>query len=356
MRQPNLELLRLFAMFLVLVVHAAFFSLGFPDSNTILSNTFEQVLITFTESISIICVNVFVLISGWFGIKPSIKSLSNFLFQVFFFLFSIYLIMIILGKTNFTLKGLLECFTITKWNWFIKVYLSLFFLSPVLNTFVVNTDKRTFKLVLITFYLLQTVYGCLGLIDHYSNGYSVISFIGLYLLARYLNVYKPVITQKTQSFYIIVYFVCAISLTTLTIVPAFLSISPNKINRLIGMLYTYICPIVIVEALSFFFIFEKMYIKTKYTKLINTLSASSFAVFLLHTNPNIILSIYVATVRYLWSLSNCITFNILAILLFLIIVFCSAILIDQIRIYFWKLCGNKIQSNLHLIVSKIIDK
>ena len=303
------------AMFLVLVVHAAFFSLGFPNSNTIITNTFDQTIITFTESISIICVNVFILISGWFGIKLKIKSLSNFLFQIFFFLFSIYFIMIILGKASLSLKGILECLTITKWNWFIKAYLALFFFSPVLNTFVKNTDKRTFKLVLTTFYLLQTVYGCLDLIDYYSNGYSVISFIGLYLLARYLNVYKPAITQKKQSFYIVVYFICVILLTILTIVPAFLSISPNKINRIIEMLYAYICPIVIVEALAFFFIFEKMYIKTRYKKLINTLAASSFAVFLLHTNPNIILSIYAATIRYLWSLPNGISFNILAILL-----------------------------------------
>ena len=36
------------------------------------------------ESLAIVCVNVFVLISGWFGIRPKWKSVTNFLFQVFF--------------------------------------------------------------------------------------------------------------------------------------------------------------------------------------------------------------------------------------------------------------------------------
>ena len=39
----------------------------------------------YAEQLCIICVNVFVLISGWFGIRPCVKGVLSLLFQVYFF-------------------------------------------------------------------------------------------------------------------------------------------------------------------------------------------------------------------------------------------------------------------------------
>lgn len=354
MRQANLELLRLCAMFLVLVVHAAFFSLGTPKADLIRMAPVEQTILTFTESISIICVNVFILISGWFGIKPKIKSLSGFLFQVFFFLFGIYLFVLISGKVSFSLKGLLECLTITKWNWFIKAYLALFLVSPVMNAFVEHTDRKTFKWVLIAFYLLQTVYGWTGLIEFYADGYSTFSFMGLYLLARYLKIYRPDITHKSKLFYTTVYLVCAATLTVLSIAPAFLPISDNIVNMIIPKLFTYICPIVILESVAFFFIFERMTISPRISPTINKIAVSNFAVFLLHTNPNIINPIYKEGIKSLYVSTHSQFWNILCILGFILSFFILAILLDQIRLFCWKHCGTKIEKITHVVVNKIL--
>jgi surface polysaccharide O-acyltransferase-like enzyme len=84
-RESNFELLRIISMFLVLVVHADYFSLGAPSLQDCVSNPVQSIFRIGVESISIICVNVFVLISGWFGIRFKWKSICNFLFQVFFF-------------------------------------------------------------------------------------------------------------------------------------------------------------------------------------------------------------------------------------------------------------------------------
>lgn len=355
MRQANLELLRLIAMFLVLVVHAAFFSLGTPKADLIRMAPMEQTLITFAEAISIICVNVFILISGWFGIKPKWKSLSNFLFQVFFFLFGIYFLMLVLGQATFSVKGILGCLTITRLNWFIKVYLSLYLISPVLNAFVAHADRRTFKWVLVAFYALQTLYGWTGLVAHYQDGYSTISFIGLYLLARYLHVYRPSIACKSLSFYLSVYLVCVLLLTVLTIGPAFLPVPDAMVNALIHKLYTYINPIVIVEALAFFFLFEKMRVTPRYQSAVNKLAASSFAVFLLHTNPNIIQDVYQRGVRTLYAYTGSVPLNLLYLLGFIFLFFFAAILIDQIRIYIWKLVGGRVEQVLSSRIHKMLD-
>ena len=83
-RDSNIELLRMLAMFLVLLVHADFFSLGTPTLQDIQTSTLDSTLRIFFEALSIVCVNVFVLISGWFGIRPSLKGVSNFIFQCLF--------------------------------------------------------------------------------------------------------------------------------------------------------------------------------------------------------------------------------------------------------------------------------
>ena len=91
-RSSNIELLRILAMFLVLVHHANILSIGIPSWAECVSapgNTFFRF---FIQSLAIVAVDVFVLISGWFGIKPSLKKLLALLFQVFFFTLTIPLV------------------------------------------------------------------------------------------------------------------------------------------------------------------------------------------------------------------------------------------------------------------------
>lgn len=146
-RQSNFELLRMFAMFLVLMTHANLVSLGLPsleDFSTYPLNAFVR---TFFESVAIVCVNAFVLISGWFGIRPSVKGFLNFIFQCSFFLFGLFIIFLILGKATFSAKGIMEGLCLTRTNWFIQSYIGLYILAPILNKFLkkqINTNLKFF--------------------------------------------------------------------------------------------------------------------------------------------------------------------------------------------------------------------
>ena len=195
-RQSNIELLRITAMFLVLVVHADFWALGGPVSSDFSSNPWNAVTRTVIESISIVCVNVFVMISGWFGIKPSLRSLSNFVFQCAFFLIGIYAVMILTGHALLTSQGILGSLCLLHWNWFIKAYIGLYILSPLINAFLEKSTKRQLELFLVFFYIFQTVWGWpFGGADFVKSGYSPFSFIGLYILARYLHLYGNKLLQ-----------------------------------------------------------------------------------------------------------------------------------------------------------------
>ena len=84
-RESNFELLRIIAMFMVLILHADFQALGAPTRADIISSPITSTLKVFFEMASIVAVNVFILISGWFGIRPSIKGFCKFAFQYLFF-------------------------------------------------------------------------------------------------------------------------------------------------------------------------------------------------------------------------------------------------------------------------------
>ena len=77
-RQSNIELLRIVAMMLVLIVHADFLALGAPDALALKALPVESGLRVWLQGFALVCVDVFVMISGYFGIRPSVRGVLNF--------------------------------------------------------------------------------------------------------------------------------------------------------------------------------------------------------------------------------------------------------------------------------------
>lgn len=192
-RLSNFELLRLIAMFLVLTVHADFLSLGAPTHDDLLLHPVNAGTRLVIQALSIVCVNVFVLISGWFSIKPSLRGLSNYIFQCLFFFVGIYISMTLCGKAAFTPGSFFCTATLINSNWFVISYLGLYLLAPILNAFAESAMRKQFIIVLTGFFAFQTFYGWLGhgAAAFFGAGYSTTSFLGLYLLARYARLYGP---------------------------------------------------------------------------------------------------------------------------------------------------------------------
>jgi surface polysaccharide O-acyltransferase-like enzyme len=107
-RDSNMELLRIVAMILVMVVHANFRAMHFPTGYDLAISPSSVFLRYFTESLSIICVNVFVLLSGWYGIHFKISRLLEFIFQVMFFSIVIFALFFILAKPDMSIVEALK--------------------------------------------------------------------------------------------------------------------------------------------------------------------------------------------------------------------------------------------------------
>ncbi len=78
-RSSNIELLRILSMFLVLTIHYIPYR-TLPTHDTLAHDTLGTLFDLELRSISFVCVNCFILISGYFGIRWKLKSFSNLLF------------------------------------------------------------------------------------------------------------------------------------------------------------------------------------------------------------------------------------------------------------------------------------
>lgn len=328
-RYSNIELLRIIATFLVLIVHADFFTLGEPSIAELQLSPLPSYTRYFIESLSIVCVNIFILISGWFGIHSSVKGLMKFIFQCSFFLIGIYIGCILLGFSKLSLKGIAGCLGLLKWNWFLKAYVGLYLLAPVLNSFLQTVSQKMVLTFLILFYIFQTIYGWSGAAIYFEQGYSTMSFIGLYILARYFNLYCNFNNIPSRFFFYLYLVSCCLNTA--------LAIICNKWVPYNLDIYSYISPLVILSSISLFFTFVNMNIPCN--KYINWISSSSFAMFLLHTNPGGGIQLFQKGVLSIYRSSSGIIF-LLGTGLFLLIISIVAILLDQIRIALWNLLNS----------------
>lgn len=336
-RNSNIEILRIIAMFLVLLVHADYLSLGEVSFRDFTNNPLDASLRVLFEVITIVCVDTFVMISGWFGISPSLKGFCNFIFQILFFFVGAYVVSCILGLSSISVHGLLNCIVAGQSGWFIKAYMFLYLLAPVLNSFIENASRSTYRNVLVSYFSLLIIYGWLfpGATRYLAEGYSPMLFIGLYLLARYLNLYRPKITQFTfkQDLLSIAGVMTGVFILFIT-PPILLKIDtlPYMNNRF----FSYIAPTNILIASLSVIAFSKLKIQSR---VINWVAASSFAAYLLHANQCVNFR-YVAFFKSLHAETEPLTYWGITLLL-LVIFFLVAVLIDQLRIFLWKMTRKK---------------
>lgn len=272
-RQTNIEILRIIAMFMIIAVHADYWLLGAPgkeDFEISFSGSLSRVIV---ECITVLGTNVFVLISGYFSIRPNLRRFIGLIFQIEFFLLGIFVIGIVLGVNKFTLHGLAYCFLFTSGNWFIKSYIALYILAPILNSFVEHASYNKFRMTLILFFLFEFVYGLSNAARFYEQGYSAFAFIGLYLLGRYFSLHR-ISFNANHGVWIFLF-------ATISNIVIYLLGIYYGYHRITGLVISYINPLVIAGAFGLLVAFSKWQIGIY--GIINKIAASSFAVYLFAT-------------------------------------------------------------------------
>ena len=317
-RESNFELLRIICMAMILICHAN----GYVNEDDLIGS--QGVFRVFINQFFLICVNVFIMISGWFGIKASWKGAGKLLFQVLYITLLCALVFLILGLPVSFRRDILPNLLFGSGYWFVVAYLILYAISPVLNAFIERTGQKEYRNVLIAWMIVEFIYGFLLDTGHFAFGFSPLSFIGLYLLARYARLYPGKLFSLSIGNDFLVY----IGVTLLSIVAFWFG------YKWFGMgfhLNHYDSPLAIIDSLYFLLAFSKMKFQSK---TINWLASSAFSVYLIHTN-SLVFPYFKARVFHIYSNYD----PIAAAAIFtgyLILVFLACILLDKPRLFIWK--------------------
>lgn len=312
-RQSNIELLRAVIMFMILLLHANVSTFGWPkDDSTV------GLWRLLAESLTIVAPNVFVLITGYFGTTLKLSRICNLLFQIVFTVFSVTILLIVLNLYQYdNWKELIHGFYF--WNyWFLNSYIVLLLLSPLPNLAVKYLSKSFIRILLISLFVVFCVLDGDFFISPpgigVNSGYSVMWFVFLYLLGRYLALY-PLKCRIIELF--LVYL--------MSVAGAFLLMW--KCHD-----FGYNSPFILIESVAFFLMFLKLDFSSHW---VNFIASSSLMVFLLHCHP-VLMNVYKSILKTMNNKYGEGAEFVFLVLSFCIIVYAVAIIYDQVRKLIWK--------------------
>lgn len=178
-RNSNIELLRIISLFGILLWHVTMHGFGYKDINESAPDLiWENTLIA---AIFVPCVNIFVLISGYFGIRLNIKSILRLESQSLFYGWTKVIIFLILG-VPFAKGAILP--TIGGDWWFLKCYALLMLASPVLNAGIKQLKDRQLLYIITGWILLN---GLGSIIRKDINGFNFTSLFLVYMIGAYIR-------------------------------------------------------------------------------------------------------------------------------------------------------------------------
>ena len=276
-RDSSIELLRIIAMFMIVIHHYSVHG-GFNLSDVSMSlNKYILSVVTWGEW----AVNIFVLIFGYFSVKAEFKPkrIIRLYAQVWFYsviLFCCYSLWNKEWSVGLAMRAIIP--VISDLYWFFSRYIFLCFLMPFLNMFLQNLS-REYHLKLII--LLLTVWCILeSLLPGYGLGENTIGSIRifglLYFIGAYMRLYPDCkVCAKKVGWTITLGSICIMML--IKFIRCWHPISLLNIDC-----FSTSSILSIGFAVGIFTIFKNVNIKPN--KFINTIAACTFGVYLIHDN------------------------------------------------------------------------
>jgi len=336
---------------MVVALHYFYYSGMLPTLDDRLDRLYIFALIL--ESFSIVAVNVFVMISGYFMV------LSRFKFRRFFrlvcqVLFYTLLIPLVLSMFGFPVIAeqdglygmilyLLPISTVH--YWFITAYLLLYLISPFLNAAFEKIEKiKLQKIILILLFLFCGIKSFVPvMLNLDSFGYDFGWFICLYLIGAYIRIYGlPVMDRKYIG--LTVYLVCVFLIFTLKILSYYLYAKTGYFKYFYDVPFHYNFILVFFAAIGLLYSFIDIKIEEGLiTNLIRKMAPLCLGIYLLHMNIDIRDNWYPWTENLFGSLHELGFFGtVLNMIVTVLFVFFVGLIIDFIR----SLISNGVEKNL----------
>ncbi len=250
-----------------------------------------------TEALFFVCVNCFVMISGYHyssfnyrSIRDAIKRIFPVCQKVWIYSIGIPLVCLLFFSAEISKYDML-CSILpiyTNRFWFVNVYLGLCLLAPFLNKFIDGASKKQFQYLLAILLCLFSIFPMLSITVSWrlddTGGYGIIWFVVLYFSAAYLRKFD-ISLSKAKALLLYVGSSLVIFLAKLTI-----SILDDYIPFFVGYQnywYQYNNLFVFIASVCLFLFFLSIKIKNPITQtVISSIRGSTFSVYIIHAQIN----------------------------------------------------------------------
>ena len=318
-RQSNIELLRIFSIIGVIVLHYNNPIMG-GGMNYVNADSINFYIMHYLQAIFVCAVDTFVLISGYFLCQSTRRNLwrpIELILQLVLLNLGIYLASVVIKGKVLSIKTVIGCFVPA--NYFVILYSTLFIISPFLNIIVEQKSFNKFMIVLLLLFSIwptvvdilseirgKEIFG-LSTIGNWGSqsGYTIVNFIVIYFVGAWVrkneaSEYNQAYhmnhaaltydaddstnqsqdrigtnrTNRTMLLNILTFLVIALFITFFIIVEERAGIILRRSST------AYFNPLVICEAVLLFKVFQDIKIGT--VKWINRIAGSTFTVFLFH--------------------------------------------------------------------------
>ncbi len=276
-RNYGIDLLRMVSMLMICVIHMNMFSLA--HLKKIPTHEFVYYFANWTESVGIIGVNLYALITGYVCIQSKwrFSRYCRLWVLVAFYTVVIALVGWVLYKNgvvnipSYILHyGKTLFFGST--YWYFAAYTGLFFLMPALNAALLNLprDKYNYLVLALVIVLPFLNKGTSGVLMH--AGYNMVWLCSLYVVGAYLKLYQPI---RCRILPLLAVSICC-TLISLVCKSMHINVQVFAYTMLNNVIYS----------LALFVVFIRIRIDSPFwRRFISIMAPASFSVYLIQCHP-----------------------------------------------------------------------
>lgn len=216
-RNSTIELLRILCILMIVFMHLVGIWWDYCD------NLFDKEFVIFVNSLCNCAVTIFMLISGYYGIRFNLRKIVQFEMMVIFYsILFIFMQYSLIGGVG--MKEMVKSVfpLLTSKYWFYTAYVIIFFVSPYIHLLVNFLNKKEFKILIgiLLLFLAILIFSYFRKISPFSS--SIVNRVSTYCFSLYVisSSMLPFIRfygGKNLDYFILLIFFFVICLSSLII-------------------------------------------------------------------------------------------------------------------------------------------
>lgn len=297
-RNAGLDLLRIVAMCMIVVLHYLGKGNLLADMSKADSWTATNIVAWFLESVCVVAVNLYMLTSGYLlsAQTPKLSRLFSLYIQLWAYSFGIGMLAqafnLVPAKENDFYHLLITLLPVSMVHyWYITAYFFLYLLLPLLSIAVKKmTRKQHLACTILLIFFVTVLKSVLPVVlENDNEGYDFLWYIVLFLVAAYIRKYNPKFASVKVCIPLYLIGLFGSFFETLVLGKVCEKTGSLTLILHIAMHYNHIFPL--LASVGLFGLFIKIKINGVASKIISFVAPLTLGVYLLHENMR---------VRYLW--------------------------------------------------------